>query len=153
MKPGLVILLGPLGSNSLGLGGAERSPPEEGGLYCGPEWTRVPEMRMPNAMRRKESSHKTLKEVGKLESERENGQVPSPDKVQQTPPVSKGFYLRDLVLHRTVLLGWRDGECGVICLVFLDPHVVFLTSDPKSSCSAEDFDSRYTWDQQQEPTS
>lgn len=38
-------------------------------------------------------------------------------------------------------------------LVFLDPHVVFLTSDPKSSCSAEDFDSRYTWDWQQEPTS
>lgn len=69
------------------------------------------------------------------------------------PPVSKGFYLRDLVLHRTVLLGWRDGECGVICLVFLDPQVVFLTSDPKSSCSAEDFDSRYTWDRQQEPTS
>lgn len=26
-------------SSSMGLGGAERSPPEGGGLYCGPEWT------------------------------------------------------------------------------------------------------------------
>lgn len=68
-------------------------------------------MRMPNAMRKKESSHKTLKEVGKLESERENAQ---PRQSTTDPPVSKGFYLRDLVLHMTVLLGWRDGECGVI---------------------------------------
>lgn len=48
-------------------------------------------MRMPNAMRKKESSHKTLKEVGKLESERENGQVPSPDKVEQAPQFLKAF--------------------------------------------------------------
>lgn len=33
------------------------------------------------------------------------------------------------------------------------PHIVFLPSDPKSSCSTEDFNSRYTWDQQRKPTS
>lgn len=93
MKSGLgFTLLGPLGGSPLGLGGAERSPPEGGGLHCGPEWTRVPEMRrMPNAMRRKESSHKTLKEVGRLEAESENGQVPSSDKVHQAPQFLKTF--------------------------------------------------------------
>lgn len=48
-------------------------------------------MRMPNAMRRKESSHKTLKEVGRLEAESKNGQVPSPDKVHQAPQFLKPF--------------------------------------------------------------
>lgn len=94
VKPGLgfTLVLGPLGGSSLGPGGAERSLPEGGGLYCGPEWMRVSEMRrMPNAMRRNESSHKTLKEVGRLEAERENGQVPSPDKVRQAPQFLKAF--------------------------------------------------------------
>lgn len=84
--PGFTLVLGPLGGGSLGPGGTERSPPEGGGLYSGPECTRVPETRrMPNAIRRKESSHKTLKEVGRLEAESESGQVPSPDKVHQAP--------------------------------------------------------------------
>lgn len=33
------------------------------------------------------------------------------------------------------------------------PHIVFLTSDPKSFCHTEDFGSRYTWEWQQKPSS
>lgn len=42
-------------------------------------------------MRRNKSSHKTLKEVGRLEAESKSGQVPRSDKVHQAPQFLKAF--------------------------------------------------------------